>query len=193
MAHLIIVCEKSRERGLIELAQAAGFANAEVWLEEGLASREPPPGCVFCAAIKDAKKREEIAEILRKKNAKFASLIHPSCEISKFAAIGEGAVIEPFCMVSANAQVGEFCVIESHSQIGHNANVGAFSNIGPHCDITGFCQIGKFCEIGGASSFVPNVKIGRGVKVMANSAVIKSAKDFEKIGGVPARKIGAEE
>ena len=193
MQRLVIVCEKSRECDLIELAQASGFACAEAWGEEGLASRELPEGCVFCVAIKDVKRREKAANFLREKNAKFASLIHPSCEVSKFAAIGEGAVIEPFCMVSANAQVGEFCIIKSHSQIGHNANVGAFSNIGSHCDITGFCKIGKFCEIEDAAAIIPDVKIGCGARVKANSAVIKSAKDFETVGGIPARKIGSVE
>ena len=193
MERLIIVCEKRRELDIAELAQAAGFEVAEVWGEESLQNREPPAGCVFCIAVKDKIRRAQIAEFLRKKNAKFASLIHPSCEISKFADIGEGAVIEPFCMVSANAVLGEFCLVESHSLIGHNASVGKCSNIGSHCDITGFCQIGEFCEIRHGAAIIPNVKIGNNVIVGENSAVIKSAKDFEKICGIPARKIGAVE
>ena len=193
MERLIIVCEKSREPDLLELAQAAGFDAAEFCEEDSMQSREPPAGSLFCIAVKDKIRRAQIAEILRKKNAKFASLIHPSCEISKFANIGEGAVIEPFCMVSANAVLGGFCLVESHSLIGHNADVGKFSNIGSHCDITGFCRIGEFCEIGHSATIIPNVKIGSHVVVCENSAVIKSAKDFEKICGIPARKIGAGE
>ncbi|MBR4597007.1 MAG: acetyltransferase [Opitutales bacterium] len=191
MESLIIVCEKPDAQNALELAADAGFGGAQTWLEEDVENCEIPAASLFCVAIKDAKKREKIADFLRKGGAKFASIIHPSCEISKFAKIGEGALVEPFCLVSANAKLGDFCVVQSHSLIGHNAEVGAFSNIGSHCDITGFCKIGEFCEIEDGAVLIPNVKIGAGVRVVANSAAIKSAKDFETIGGIPARKIGA--
>lgn len=129
---------------------------------------------VFCIAIKDIKKRIAAADFLKRKNAKFAKIIHPTCEVSRLSEISQGAIIAPFCLVSAGAEIGEFAVIESHSQIGHNASAGAFSNIGSHCDLTGFCKVGDRCDIASGCALVPKVKIASDVKIKANSAIISS-------------------
>lgn len=181
----IIVCEDDFGLDVFCFAKSAGW-NASGFLSpapiknfpvESLGPLEnyaPQAEDEFCLAIKDIKKRIAAADFLKGKNAKFAKIIHPSCEVSRFSEISQGVIAAPFCLVSAGAKIGEFSIVESHSQIGHNASAGAFSNIGPHCDLTGFCQVGDRCDIGSGCALVPKVKIASDVKIRANSTVLSS-------------------
>lgn len=181
----IIVCEDAFGLDVFCFAKSAGWS-AEGFLSPApiknfpaarlgiLENYAPQENDEFCIAIKDIKKRAAAADYLKGKNANFAKIIHPTCEISAFSEISQGVVIAPFCLISAGAKIGEFSIIESHSQIGHDASVGAFSNIGSHCDITGFCQVKDRCGIGSGCALVPNVKIASDVKIKANSTLLSS-------------------
>lgn len=181
----IIVCEDDFGADVFCFAKSAGW-NASAILSpsqikslplqnlgqvENYTSQEDD---VFCIAIKDIERRIEVVSFLKSKNAKFATIIHPTCEISNHAEISEGVIITPFCLISANTSIGEFTIIESNTQIGHDAKIGNFSNIGSHCDITGFCKVENRCDIGNGCALIPNVKITSDVKIKANSTLVSS-------------------
>lgn len=51
-------------------------------------------------------------------------------------------------------------------------------------------EIGDYVFIGPRATILPGVKIGRGAVVAAGAVVTEDVKDFEIVGGVPAKKIG---
>lgn len=51
-------------------------------------------------------------------------------------------------------------------------------------------EIGDYAFIGARATILPGVKIGRGAVVAAGAIVTEDVKDFEIVGGVPAKKIG---
>jgi maltose O-acetyltransferase len=87
--------------------------------------------------------------------------------------IGDGVLLGPNVVISNGNHVfreGAYRVAE---------NVAAPVVIGP----------GSW--IGAGAVLLAGITIGRGVLVAANAAVTKDAEDFQVIGGVPARPIGA--
>ena len=56
--------------------------------------------------------------------------------------------------------------------------------------IDGAVEIGDYVFIGPRAIILPGVKIGRGAVVAAGAVVTSDVKDFEIVGGVPAKPIG---
>lgn len=54
----------------------------------------------------------------------------------------------------------------------------------------GVVEIGDYAFIGPRAVILPGVKIGRGAVVAAGAVVTNDVKDFEIVGGVPAKPIG---
>lgn len=107
----------------------------------------------------------------------------------------------------AGIEIGEGTIVGDHAFLDGRASL----IIGNHVDIAsqvliynsehdvhsdGFdpieepVEIGDYAFIGSRVTILPGVKIGRGAIVAAGAVVTESVKDFEIVGGVPAKVIG---
>lgn len=142
---------------------------------------------LVCAlAFPDVKAK--VVSMLKGKGAKFATIIHPTALISKYAEIGEGVVITPRSNVNVDAKVGNFVSILG-SGIGHDAIVGDYSTLSGRCSINGHVQIGSKVYMACGVSVAPSKKIGDGAHVGMGSVVITNIKSGVHVFGNPAKKI----
>ena len=104
--------------------------------------------------------------------------IHNNVEIGANSSIDRGAV--------TNTIIGEQVKIDNMVQIGHNVTIDEGTVIAGCAAVAGSVKIGKFVQIGGGSCINGHIKIGDGVKIAGFSGVVKSVKDMQSVGGIPA-------
>lgn len=132
--------------------------------------------------------KKQIVTTLKEKGSKFATIIHPTALINKYAEIGEGVIVTPRSNINANAKVGNFASILG-SGIGHDAVIGNFSTLSGRCSINGHVQIGEKVYVACGVSIAPSKKIGDGVTIGIGSVVISNIKPGVTVFGNPAKKI----
>lgn len=143
--------------------------------------------CFACAlAIPEVKYK--VVTMLKEKGAKFATLIHPTALVNKYAEIGEGVVVTPRSNINPDTKIGDFVSILG-SGVGHNAVVGNYSTLSGRCSINGCVQVGEKVYIACGVSVAPSKKIGDGAYVGIGSVVISNVKPGTKVFGNPAKKV----
>lgn len=142
----------------------------------------------FVCAVAFPKVKKAVVEILQEKGAKFATIIHPTATINKYAEIGEGTVITPRSSASSNVKIGKFASILG-SGIGHDATIGDFSTLSGRCSINGHVEVGNMCYIACGVSIAPSKKIGNGATVGIGSVVVSNVKAGTTVFGNPAKKV----
>ncbi len=141
----------------------------------------------FLLAIGDVDGRKKVAEILKRRKAKFISLIHPQAVCFRSAVWGEGLILYRFAGLSANAKVGDFCLINAMATIGHDAEIRDYTVICPFAAIGGYAKIGEECFISTHATIAPRLLVGNKSCVSANSFVARNVLENSFVTGVPAK------
>lgn len=141
---------------------------------------------VIAAAIPSTKKR--LVEKLKIKNAKFATVIHPTAIISQFCTLGEGLVVTPNAKISPNVIIGDYVTILG-SGVGHDSKIGDFCTITGNCSINGNVVLNEGVFIASNSCIAPGKKIGAWAYVGMGSMVISNVKPETKVMGNPAKRL----
>lgn len=142
----------------------------------------------FVLALAFPEVKKKVVELLKSKGAHFATIIHPTATISKFATIGEGTVITQRSGLNANAIVGDFVTI-LESGVAHDATVGDYSTLSGRVNINGHVHVGNDVYIGCGVSVAPGKKIGDGAQIGIGSVVISNVKVGTTVFGNPAKKL----
>ena len=143
----------------------------------------------FIIAMGDIDIRKRALNKLKKKGAKFISLIHPSALIHPAAKIGEGVVICPYCLVSDNVQLGNFVMLNIYSSCGHDAKVGNHCILSPYATLNGFVVLEDEVFLGTHSTVILGKKVGYKSKISANSVVMRNVPPNKIVFGVPGKAI----
>jgi len=144
---------------------------------------------VFVIANSDGKLKEELAEILERKKAKFINIIHNTTQIASSAKFGYDVIIGPFCMVSVDSVIGNHVMLNCFDSLGHDVVIGNFTSIMSHVDITGNCKVEDHTFWGSGARALPGSRIGNYAKIGAGSVVLKKVHAGETVFGVPAMPI----
>lgn len=138
--------------------------------------------------IANPQTKEKLVCEMKKRGAKFTSIIHPTAFISDYSKVGEGIVMYPNSGINVNTTVGNFVTFLS-SGMGHDASIGDYSTISSYCDITGGVKIGRRVFLGSHVTIIPQRKIGDDSYVSAGSVVMTNVKQGTHVYGNPARKM----
>jgi len=151
-----------------------------------LANKFDPEVYFHCSFGKNAG-RARVAQMMKSKGFRGATLIHPSVVIEKSATVGEGTYIGANSVVAPGAQIGDFVLINTLAGIGHDCAIGDFVQVCPGAKVNGDCTIDRFAFIGSNASVQPGKTVGESATVGANSFVVRSVKPHSMVCGVPAR------
>ena len=149
---------------------------------------QPKENEYFALALAFPKAKVKVASILKGRGAKFATLIHPASNVSKFAEIGEGTIITQRSGLNSNAKVGAFVSIID-SGCAHDSVIGDFSTLSGKVNINGHVTVGERVYIGCAASVAPGKKIGDDAQVGIGSVVISNVKAGTTVFGNPAKPL----
>jgi acetyltransferase-like isoleucine patch superfamily enzyme len=80
--------------------------------------------------------RRKMVEEAKKLGGKFMSIIHPTVTLSKWAKVGEGAIMQRFCIVMPDVVIGDFFIGNGFTSIGHDTIIGDYVHMNPLSAIT---------------------------------------------------------
>ncbi|VXC25720.1 Lipid carrier : UDP-N-acetylgalactosaminyltransferase [Pseudomonas sp. 9AZ] len=126
---------------------------------------------------------------LRAAGACLVTLVHPAANVSRYAAIGQGAVVFAGTVVNAGACVGQGAILNTGCSIDHDCVLGDAVHISPGSRLAGGVQVGDLSWVGIGSSVRQLVRIGERVMVGAGSAVVSDIPDDVTVAGVPAKRM----
>ena len=135
--------------------------------------------------------RKKIVKEVKKKNPNFkwATLIHPSCNISKSSKILDGTVVMASTTINNHTKIGKHCLINTSSSIDHDNYFDDYSSCGPGVITGGNVKIGNSSYIGIGTTVKHGVTIGKDTLVGGHSFVNKNCKDNFIYYGVPIKEI----
>lgn len=148
---------------------------------------QPQAHDLFTLAVGNPRTKKHIAERLRTRGARFATVVHPSAITSTTCRMGEGVIVGTHAGPGVDTRLGNFVTLNSYSGIGHDASIGDFTTISGHVDITGGTQIGEGVFIGSNASILPRVKIGDWASIGAGSIVYRTIKAGSTVYAPPAK------
>ncbi len=96
---------------------------------------QPSENEVFVVGISSPAGKEKVANILKSKGARFATIISPYALVSPDAEFGEGSIVTGGSSVGGGAKIGNFVNIAG-SMIGGDAIIGDYSTTTGYANIT---------------------------------------------------------
>lgn len=139
----------------------------------------------FILGIASPKAKEFVANKLKEKGAKFATLISPMAIVNETALLGEGCVVTSYSTIGDCSEVGSFVHVAG-STVGQDAIIGDYTTTTAYVNIPS-AKVGKRCFIGSHSVILGNLEDD--AEVCAGSIVFKKVKKGQTVLGYPAKKI----
>lgn len=147
---------------------------------------EPRVDEEYFLAIGDVIAKEKIAEEMKARGAKFATLISRRASVSVSASVGEGTMIIGNCQIGRKVSIGRFCIIGDSTMAPHSS-IGDYSNTASYANIYQDISVGSHVQIWSHAVILKDVEDY--AVVGAGSVVVKKVKSGTKVFGCPAKKI----
>jgi acetyltransferase EpsM len=138
------------------------------------------------AAVGRSVWRRTMVEKAKKLGGKFMSIIHPTVTISKWAKIGEGAIMQRLCVVMPGVVIGDFFIGNGLLVIGPDAVVGDYVHANTYTFIAERSVIGNDVFIGVNATILP-IKIGENAVIGASALLTKDVPPNMIAKGMPAK------
>lgn len=122
---------------------------------------------------------------------RFATLIHPTAVVSKFASIGHGVSIQPFVSVGPNVHLGNHIQIYAQSLIGHNSRLEDYTYVANNACIGASVTLKEGAYLGTNATTLENVTLGKWSLVGIGSVILRDVPDYAKVVGNPSKVIGS--
>lgn len=145
-------------------------------------------------AIGNPLTRRKVTEKCLRDGFRFATITHPSCQISKHNHIGPGCIFCAGVIVTVNVGIGRNCNFNLNSTVGHDCKIGDFVSVAPGANIAGCVNIGDEVYVGTGASIINGTQdnplvIGKGAVIGAGAVVIRDVRPGATVVGIPAREI----
>jgi sugar O-acyltransferase (sialic acid O-acetyltransferase NeuD family) len=134
-------------------------------------------------------KRRQIIEGLQLDESRFATIIHPSAQVSKFSTIGKNTLLMAGVVVAPNVRIGNNVVVLPNTVVHHDCVVEDYTLIGSNVTLAGSVHVGVNCYIGSGTSVMNNIRIGDKALIGLGSNVIRDVNPGTKNAGNPARQL----
>ena len=144
---------------------------------------------VTVGQIKSPDLRIELHKKIERVGGRLATIISPKAHVSKYATIGEGAVVMHHAVVNADAKIGCGCIINTFANIEHDAVIGDYCHISTGAMVNGGCKVARGSFIGSGALISNQVEIGENVVVGVGAVAVKSVPSNCIAIGVPAKVI----
>ena len=123
----------------------------------------------------------------RCEGAAWVTMIHPRANVSRFAQVGEGAMVAFGACVGPLAVVGRGTIINTKASVDHDCSIGDFAHVAVGATLAGTVSLGEGAMVGAGATVIQNLQIGAWATVGAGAAVVRSVPDGVTVIGVPAR------
>ncbi|HEU5426452.1 MAG TPA: acetyltransferase [Actinocrinis sp.] len=133
--------------------------------------------------------RARIVERLDLPADRYATVLHPSADISGDSVIGPGSVLLAQAVLTAAATVGAHVAVMPHAVLTHDVTVDDFATIASGVRFGGGVRVQRGAYLGSGALIREQVKIGAWSQVGMGSVVLQDIPDGQVWVGNPARKL----
>jgi sugar O-acyltransferase (sialic acid O-acetyltransferase NeuD family) len=133
--------------------------------------------------------REDLARRLGLPRERYATLIHPSANVSNRATLGAGVMIGPFAMISPGATVGDHVFVAPYAHVSHDATVEDGATLAAGSMVCGGSKLLAAAYLGARSVLMDGVCVGEGAVVGIGAVVIRDVSPDAVVVGNPARPL----
>jgi len=117
----------------------------------------------------------------------FATLVHPTAEVSPSAQVGPGSILLPGSILHARARVGAHSILNTGSIVDHDCDLGDFVHVSVGARLGGGVRVGEGSLLGIGALVRNGVSIGAKTIVGVGAAVVGDLPAEVVAWGVPAR------
>jgi sugar O-acyltransferase (sialic acid O-acetyltransferase NeuD family) len=133
--------------------------------------------------------RMRIVERLGLPDERYATIVHPSAQISADSSVGPGSVILAQTVLTASVEVGAHVAVMPHTVLTHDVSVGDFATIASGVRFGGAVSVGRGAYVGAGALIREHVKIGAWSMVGMGSVVLRDIPAAQVWVGNPARML----
>lgn len=130
-----------------------------------------------------------VAELGRRFDLRYHTLIHPTAWVSPLAQLGQGVFIGANSVIGPGVRLGDHVFVNRGVTIGHDTQIGSFSRVQPGANMGGLSHIGSGVTIAIGATVLERLVIGDGAFVGAGAVVTKDVADKVQVFGSPAKVI----
>lgn len=134
-------------------------------------------------------RHEAIIEALGIADDRWASLVHPSANVSRRASIGRGVYVCSGASIAAGAQIDDHASIGPGAIVGHDSRLQEYAIVAAGAVVGGRVDVGRACYVGSGSALMPNVTIGDRALIGLGAVVITDITANHVVIGNPARTL----
>lgn len=131
--------------------------------------------------------RNQKMVLLEKFKSIFATIVHPSAVVSRYAQVGAGTVILGGAVINTDAKIGCGVIINTSATVDHDCDINDYAHISPGAHLAGDVHIGFRTWLGIGACVKQAITIGNDVVVGAGAVVLKNVPDDKVAVGIPAR------
>jgi sugar O-acyltransferase (sialic acid O-acetyltransferase NeuD family) len=145
-------------------------------------------GDLAVLAIADPASKKKVHAAL-KDRVRFLTYVAPDVFISKYAVIGEAAVIYPGVFVGPSVEIGMAVTINGGTKLGHDVRVGDYSSLMVDIVVGGGTRLGHSVFVGSGATIIPGRRVHDRSRIGAGSVVIRNVAEGQAVFGNPAVSI----
>jgi acetyltransferase EpsM len=134
-------------------------------------------------------RRGEFVAQAEERGLRFATVVHPSAQVSPKSSVGVGSIVGVGSVVGAHTQLGRHVIVNRGCLVGHHTVVGDFVSIMAGANVAGSCEIGERTYVGMGAVVFDHVSIGSESVVGGGALVTRDVPDNVMVVGVPARVV----
>lgn len=134
-------------------------------------------------SVRDNSTRQKLFETCLANGYLFASIMHPSAILSKFAAFGPGFQAMAGVIVQPGCHVGRNVLLNTGVSIDHDCQIQDHAHIAPGAVLSGGVTVGQAAFIGIGARIIQGVRIGNQAVIGAGSVVLHDVPDCAVVVG----------
>ena len=141
-------------------------------------------------AIGDNASRQREARALladEARQARLASVIHPSAALAVGARVGAGCLLAAQCVVGPLAELGEGAIVNHGAVVDHDCVVQAWAHVAPGARLGGGVRVGEAALVGAGSTVLRGFAVGARCVLGAGAVALQDLPADSCWIGVPAR------
>ena len=150
--------------------------------------------CLFVNGVGSSRnywRKPALLSAMKIPEERFATIVHPQANVSRFATLGAGTVVLPMTTISSRAKVGKHVMILPNAVISHDVVVGDCTCVASGACLAGNVNIGTACYLGANCSVTNGVRMGDFSLAGIGAVVLEDVPEKTVVVGNPARVLRA--
>lgn len=120
---------------------------------------------------------------------RYATVVHPSAQLSTMAELGAGSVLLHNVTVNSNATIGDHVLVLPGSVVSHDDIIDNFCYLAPGVVLAGYVHLEGSVYVGARAAISHRLTIGEAAVIGIGSVVLHNVEPGVTVAGAPARPL----